>query len=166
METIFFYGHTPNSTGHNVFSNFFLCKFTDSNGTKFNCTEQYMMAGKALLFNDKKSYEKIMSSANPVEIKSLGRKVKNFNEDIWDSKKFSLVKDGVLLKFSQNEHFKQILLKTGDAVLAEASPYDKIWGIGLSRKTAEILNDSTKWKGENLLGKILMQVRDELKEKD
>lgn len=127
-----------------------------------NCcnAEQYMMAEKALLFKDFESYEKIMDSKNPRTIKALGRKVKNFNQAIWLENCQKIVTRGNFLKFTQNEGLKELLLLTDKKEIAEASPYDKIWGIGIGLNSNA--KDKTKWTGQNLLGKCLMRVRNRI----
>lgn len=150
----FFYG--------GIFSQFFPCTFTEM-GVFYNCAEQYMMAQKALLFDDIKTYDKIMSLANPYKIKALGRLVKNFNQEIWDKHKEDIVFNGNLLKFSQNKKLCKQLLATGDKEIVEASPTDTIWGIGLAETDPDIY-DKSKWRGTNLLGKAIMKVRDVLKD--
>jgi len=129
---------------------------------KFFCMEQFMMAKKALLFDDKETFEKIMANTSPKQIKDLGREVKNFNQEVWDKFKFSIVYNGNLLKFGQNEELRELLFNTGDTILVEASPYDKVWGIGLAEDAPDAL-DMNKWLGQNLLGKALTGVRDQLK---
>lgn len=132
------------------------------NGVKYHCNEQYMMAQKALLFNDTKIYDKIMKTKDPKRIKALGRQVNNFEDNIWDNNKYRIVLEANYAKFSQNLYLKDQLLQTGDKIIAEASPYDNIWGIGLtaSDKRAQ---DMSKWLGQNLLGKALMETREKLK---
>ncbi len=124
----------------------------------FSSAEQYMMYRKAVLFQDIKVADKILETSDPKEIKDWGRKVCNFDEDIWDGVKFDVVVLGNLYKFSQNADLGRKLLDTGTKILVEASPSDKVWGIGLSeakaRKTPE-----HKWPGQNLLGSALMRVR-------
>lgn len=132
------------------------------NDIEFCCAEQYMMYKKALLFKDFEIAEKILKSKNPSEIQKLGRIVKNFIPEIWDSNKEEIVYKGNVLKFEQNENLKEILLNTGDTILVEASPYDLIYGIGLGVEDPNI-TDESKWRGLNLLGKILMRVREFLK---
>jgi hypothetical protein len=132
--------------------------FVDKNNIKYNCAEQYMMAKKALLFQDNESYHKIMSAIHPREQQALGRKVKNFNQKIWDANAVSIVYQGNLFKFEQNKELLDLLISTGDKILVEASPYDKIWGIGLSEDNNDIL-DINKWKGLNLLGFTLTNLR-------
>jgi len=129
---------------------------------EYVCAEQYMMAQKALLFDDTDAFDKIMDESDPSKLKAIGRTIRNFHGSTWDEHKYDIVYKGNLLKFSQNERFKSILLGTGDAILCEASPFDKIWGIGMDTEHPKF-NDPDYWEGENLLGKILMQVRDELK---
>ena len=97
----------------------------------------------------------ILETTNPAIIRNLGRFVQNFNQTVWDTKKYDIMKRGLIEKFSQNINLKKALLDTNDAILVEASPYDTIWGIGLSEKDAK----NKKWRGENLLGKALMDVR-------
>lgn len=130
----------------------------------FSTAEQFMMHSKALLFGDKAIAEAILKTNDPKKQKALGRQVKDFNPDVWDAYKFKIVVQGNLLKFSQNESLKTQLLSTGTKVLVEGSPYDKIWGVGLKFDDPRIL-DENKWQGENLLGKALMEVRDQLKDK-
>ena len=149
--TSFFKSHSP-------FSQWYDSKFSDGENTYHNC-EQYMMAHKALLFKDYTTYKKIMQTTNPRDIKKLGREVKNFDQKIWDCHKFNIVRDGNYLKFSQNEDLLNILLSTKGTALVEASPYDKIWGVGLDEFNPDI-NNPYKWKGQNLLGYALMYVRD------
>lgn len=150
----FFYG--------GIYSQFFPCTFTEM-GVSYNSAEQYMMAQKALLFNDIKTYDKIMSLSNPYKIKALGRLVKNFNQEIWDKHKEDIVFNGNLLKFSQNKELCKQLLATGNKEIVEASPTDTIWGIGLAETDPDIY-DKSKWRGTNLLGKAIMKVRDVLKD--
>jgi len=133
--------------------------FKDNKGIEYNCAEQYMFARKALLFIDMVAYEKIMKSTSPAEQQKLGRTVKNFTQKKWDANKVGIVTMGNIFKFSQNEGLKEILLSTKGTLLVEASPYDKIWGIGIGIEDPEV-TDEKKWKGENLLGYILTNVRD------
>ena len=153
----------PFFKSYSPFSQWFNRKFSDGENTYHNC-EQYMMAHKALLFKDYTTYKKIMQTTNPKDIKRLGREVKNFDEKLWDCHKFNIVREGNYLKFSQNEDLLNILLLTKDTILVEASPYDKIWGVGLDVKNSDI-NNPYKWKGQNLLGYALMYVRDRLFDK-
>ena len=134
----------------------------------YNC-EQYMMFQKASLFKDDRIKQKIIQEHNPKNIKKLGREVKNFNNETWNRYKEFIVYQGNLLKFSSNEDLKEKLLSTGNKVLIETSPFDSVYGIGLdyygrsSNKQQFDLFNVDDWKGSNLLGFALMQVRDELR---
>lgn len=123
------------------------------------CAEQFMMRGKAILFGDYEISEKIMKSKSAKTHKSLGRKVKNFDEDIWNNTCYDIVSIGNYLKFTQNQECYDKLIDTNDAILAEGSPYDKIWGVGIKSDDPKVY-DQSKWKGKNLLGQILMDIRD------
>lgn len=122
--------------------------------------EQYMMAEKAKFFRDEERYAAILKESSPAACKKLGRKVTPFDAEAWDEVKYEIVKAGCRAKIAQNSEMKEALIKTGNALLAEASPYDKIWGIGLDAKQAAktALSD---WPGRNLMGKILMELRGE-----
>ena len=116
------------------------------------------MAHKAHLFSpdDTTTFDRIMASTSPAEQKALGQKVPNFDEDIWVAHRFEIVKWGNYLKFSQNKELKELLLGTGERELVEASPRDKIWGVGFAAKNAE--ENRARW-GQNLLGLALMAAR-------
>ena len=124
-----------------------------------------MMASKARLFGDEEVLSEIMAASTPHDYKKLGKQVSGFVAETWDAVKYDIVVKGNKAKFSQIPVLKEYLLSTGDAILAEASPYDKIWGIGLDREHAE-KGSVEQWRGENLLGCALMDVRDWLKETD
>jgi ribA/ribD-fused uncharacterized protein len=134
----------------------------DIDGAVYNCCEQYMMAKKALLFADIQTQNKIMQTSAPREQKDLGRTVANFDARTWNEHKFAIVWQANFLKFSQHQDLRERLLNTGDKILAEASPVDLVWGIGFAAKDDEAL-DQTKWRGQNLLGEVLMSVRDALR---
>lgn len=157
-NVVFFYG-VKNVNGE--FSNHYVREFK-VNGNTFNCVEQYMMAQKALIFRDFETFNKVMNSKDPVEMKHLGREVKNFNAEKWDGVKMKVVKRAVMAKFSQNWDLRELLLQTGDKLIAESNPMDRIWGIGICKSDKDVMNKMEEW-GENLLGKIMMEVRDELK---
>ena len=127
----------------------------------FVCAEQAMMYQKANLFGDYQVANEILTTTDPKAIKQLGRKVANFNEEIWCQRRERIVYDNNLAKFTQNPHLLKKLLATGDKTLVEASPYDRIWGIGLAASDQNA-NDPKKWRGLNLLGKILTRLRNEL----
>jgi len=164
MEFLFFWGHHPRKDGevnHSCFSQWYDSKFTVDDA-QFKTAEHWMMAEKANLFSDLGIIDEILNSKTPKDAKALGRKIKNFDNKLWNDNKYEIVKQGNLHKFVEYEDLKEFLIGTGDKVLVEASPYDKIWGIGLS-KDDEDSSDPNLWRGENLLGFALMEVRDELR---
>lgn len=125
----------------------------------YNTAEKFMMMGKAALFGDDVIFEKMSSTISPSEHKSLGQKVKNFDENIWKMYSRDIVKIGNYLKFSQNTDLKDKLLGTHSAELVEGSPCDRIWGVGM-RFDNPLINDKSNWKGLNYLGECIMYVRD------
>ena len=145
--------------GKSCFSQWWKSDFTNSEGVVFSTAEKWMMFKKAELFKDHTILNKILTHNDPKEIKSLGRQIKDFDQKIWDQKKYGLVLEGSLLKFAQNDALKEFLINTSDSVIVEASPYDKIWGIGM-KSDEENVNNPNCWKGENLLGFALMEARD------
>ena len=139
-----------------------MSSFTDPRTNQtFNCAEQYMMYHKAILFNDLDIASQIMQTNSPRQHKSLGAKVKHFNDKVWNKEKANIVENGNWLKFTQSEQLKTWLLSTGERELVEASPFDRIWGIGFTATDA-VKVERSLW-GDNLLGKILMSVRDRLR---
>jgi ribA/ribD-fused uncharacterized protein len=161
---LFFWGHQPNKDGSiskTCFSQWWLSPF-EVEGITYKTAEHWMMAKKAVLFNDNAVLEKIIASNSPAEAKKLGREVKNYNETLWLAARFEIVKEGNYYKFNQNPELKTFLLNTKDRVIVEASPVDAIWGIGMASDDKNVMNPG-KWKGLNLLGFALMEVRDELR---
>jgi ribA/ribD-fused uncharacterized protein len=149
---VFFWGGTYSQWMPSVFK---------IDGVEYNCAEQYMMAKKALLFNDFESLAKIMGTTDPREQKALGKKVKGFDKELWETYCRKYVYDGNYAKFTQNPKMLKELMDTGNKEIVEASPEDKIWGIGMHSSDPDIL-DKTKWKGTNWLGMAIMEVRDDL----
>ncbi|MBN2737036.1 MAG: NADAR family protein [Spirochaetales bacterium] len=161
---IFFWGHQASKDGkitQSCFSQWWPCRF-DFQGRSYFCSEQWMMAEKARLFNDDKTRRKIYELNDPELIKRAGREICNFNQKIWDLNKYQIVLYGNYLKFSQNEDLAEYLLATNEKVIVEANPYDRIWGIGLTCNQKNIENPKN-WIGQNLLGFILMEIRDILR---
>ena len=131
-------------------------------GQCYVSAEQYMMAEKARFFQDAETFRRILSTSAPQQVKRLGREIRNFNEILWAGCREEIVFQGNLAKFRQNQAFGNFLLGTGNKILAEASPHDRIWGIGLE-ETASSAKNPLLWKGKNLLGFCLMRVRADMK---
>jgi ribA/ribD-fused uncharacterized protein len=120
-----------------------------------------MMHGKALLFDDQEVAAQILAADHPRQHKALGRKVKRFDDAAWKREREAIVRAGNRAKFTQNAELRELLFATQGTTLVEASPYDKIWGIGLAASDPRA-QDPAQWKGQNLLGRILTALRDEL----
>lgn len=164
MEYLFFWGHqskNKDQIDETCLSQWFETEF-EYEKIIYPTAEHWMMAEKARLFGDEESFEKIVNCFCAKEVKAIGGKVKGFKDSIWLSNREEIVKNGNYLKFKQNKDLWDYLDGTGEKVLVEASPYDKIWGIGMKSKNSEILNPNN-WKGLNLLGFALMEVRNKLR---
>lgn len=164
IDFLFFWGHRPSDNGDitkSCLSQWWKCSFSEDI-YEYCCMEQYMMFNKAQLFGDDEIGKKIMDCTDPNTIKKLGRKVKNFNPDVWDKVKYSIILNGNYLKFIQNPKLRNFLLSTGNKILVEASPYDNIWGIQMSANDIRATNPN-EWCGNNLLGFALTEVREEIK---
>jgi ribA/ribD-fused uncharacterized protein len=144
------------------FSQWYPCKFKDDTGKIFVTAEQFMMHHKALTFGDAEIAELILKTNNPKDQKALGRQVKNFDADKWNSVAKDIVYQGNQYKFTQNPVLLDVLLSTGNKTIVEASPYDRIWGIGLGEEQARI-TPPEQWLGTNWLGEVLTKLRDDLK---
>lgn len=148
---------------YGCFSNWYHAEF-DYAGRHYENSEQFMMYHKVLMFHKYELADKIMQTSDPAKCKKIaGQKFAEFDSELWEKTCVAIVKRGVKAKFAQNRSILKILLNTGNALLAECSPYDKKWGIGID------INDPQRffvanWKGKNLLGRILMEVRDELRQ--
>ena len=163
-ELCLFWGHQPSEDDQltrSCLSQWWMEDFYTT-ADSYLCMEQYMMAAKAELFGDKEIRDQILKCSDQKQIKALGRKVQGFDQKVWDKFKYAIVLLGNWHKFSQNRDLREFLLSTGDSVLVEASPYDAIWGIRLAASSPEA-QDPMKWRGQNLLGFALMEVRDELR---
>jgi ribA/ribD-fused uncharacterized protein len=151
---VFFYGNADH------LSNFYKTTFVYS-GKTFSCGEQFIMYGKAKVFKDEEIAHKILLESSPTKIKALGRKVKNFDDGVWRNVREDIAYIGLREKYRQNDGLKNALICTGERTIVEASPRDKIWGIGMGENNPSV-EDTTKWKGTNILGKILMRVRKQI----
>ena len=146
---------------YGCFSNWYKADFEYA-GKKFISAEQYMMYHKMMQFGAFDVAERILNETDQGTIKSLGRtKIDSFDPKLWDKTKYAIVKRGIRAKFMQNPELLQQLLDMGNALLAECSKNDRQWGIGIDI-TDESRMDTTKWHGQNLLGRILMEIRQEL----
>lgn len=162
-DYFFFWGHTPQYPGSidkSCLSQWFPLPFTVENVT-YATAEHWMMAGKAKLFKDADALSKILATEKPGSAKALGRKVKDFVDDVWSANSYNIVVEGNYHKFTQHESLKSFLLTTGNKIIVEASPRDFIWGIGLSQHAKEAM-DPFMWRGTNKLGFALMEVRDKI----
>jgi ribA/ribD-fused uncharacterized protein len=131
------------------FSNWSKHGVTD-NDVYFYTTEHYLMYHKAILFKDHETAKKILIEKSPYAVKTLGRNVLNFDESMWNKKKYNIMLNGILLKVQQHKDVRDLLLSTGTTKIRETSDYDSIWGTG----------PGPARKGQNLLGLIWMNVRD------
>jgi len=143
-------------------SNWSLHSVRDDRGVEFKTAEHYVMWHKAMMMGDEISAAKIIEAETPAEVKKIGRGVKPWNEQKWVSVREDVVRRALELKVSQHRDIQSRLLGTNQSILAEASPYDKVWGIGLSARD-ENAADPSKWRGLNLLGKQWMIVREALR---
>lgn len=149
--------HNPDED-NGFLSNWYLSAFS-VDGIIFSSMEQYMMYKKAVCFGDDENAARILETKEVTEIKSLGRKIVGYDDNIWNGVRQIVVYQGLMEKFTQNDELRDKLLKTGKSVLAECAVKDTIWGIGLSLRDPGRL-EMTKWKGQNLLGYTLMMVRE------
>ncbi|EBP1705225.1 NADAR family protein [Salmonella enterica] len=166
VKYLWFWGHQPaanNEITASCFSQWWQGSPFTYDGITYATAEHWMMAGKARLFNDSKTLARILAAATQAEAKKLGRQVTNFDEQRWQDCCFELVSEGNYHKFSQHSALKTFLLNTQPRILVEASPVDKIWGIGLAKDHPHA-GVPSHWKGKNLLGFALMVVRDRLAE--
>lgn len=156
-----FWGHKPRPDGalsDSCFSQWWPCRF-EVDGVTYSSAEQFMMAGKARLFGDSEVLEQILSHDDPGKVKSLGRRVRGFEQGAWSAASFELVTRGNVAKFGQDGALRKHLLCSAPSVLVEASPLDTIWGIGLGASNPDA-RDPRTWRGRNLLGFALMRARD------
>ncbi|GAA3679091.1 NADAR domain-containing protein [Lentzea roselyniae] len=163
MKFLFFWGHRPErdgSLGKGCLSQWWPCSF-EADGQSFTSAEHYMMWRKALLFDDTAVAERVRAARTPAEAKALGRQVSGFDDSVWVSSRLSIVVDGNLAKFGQDPALRSYLLGTGSRMLVEASPLDRVWGIGLAADDPRA-SDPSSWRGLNLLGEALMEVRSRL----
>ncbi len=157
---VMFWGHTVRKDGavrHECLSQWWPGRFT-VDGVTYASAEHWMMAGKARMFGDEAVEQRVLGARTPAEAKKLGRLVRGFDEKTWTAGRFDLVVEGNVAKFGQDEALREYLLSTGGRVLVEASPLDRIWGIGLAADDIRA-ERPLEWRGLNLLGFALMEAR-------
>ena len=160
VEFLHFWGHRPpvgGGVGPGCLSQWWPSPFV-VDGVRYATAEHYMMVGKARLFGDEATAGRILATPDPERVKALGRRVAGFDEQVWRAHRFDIVVAGGTAKFGQHPELRRFLTGTGDRVLVEASPVDRIWGIGLTATDPDAA-DPARWKGLNLLGFALMRVR-------
>ena len=158
---IFFWGHTPAADGQigpSCLSQWWMARF-EIEGITYSCAEQFMMAEKARMFHDEEMLSLILEAKQPKAMKAYGRSVRNFDKGTWDHACYGIVKKASMAKFSQNRELWEFLRSTKNRILVEASPRDRIWGIGMGKSNPDA-QCPLKWKGTNLLGFALTEARD------
>ncbi|MFI0507245.1 NADAR family protein [Streptomyces albogriseolus] len=165
VRYLHFWGHRPlpdGRIGASCLSQWWPSPFT-VDGVEYATAEHWMMAAKARLFGDAEGERRVLAAGHPSEAKKAGRLVRGFDEEIWRRERFGIVVEGSEHKFAAHEGLRSFLLGTGDRVLVEASPVDRVWGIGLAADD-EAADDPARWRGPNLLGFALMEARRRLRE--
>lgn len=163
VKYLHFWGHRPRadgSVGAGCLSQWWPSPFT-VDGVEYATAEHWMMAGKARLFGDADAERRAVDASHPHEAKSAGRTVRGFDEEVWRRHRFGLVVEGSVHKVGQHTGLRDFLLGTGERVLVEASPRDRVWGIGMSA-SHEAAEEPARWRGLNLLGFALMEARSRL----
>lgn len=164
VKYLHFWGHTPRrdgTLGSSCLSQWWLSPFT-VDGVEYGTAEHWMMAAKARLFSDAEAEAAVLASRTPAEAKKAGRLVRGFDEAIWERERFGIVVEGSVHKFASTPALSSFLVGTGSRVLVEASPMDRIWGVGLAADD-ERIQDPERWLGPNLLGFALMEARERLR---
>ena len=160
-----FWGHKPepdSSIGRGCLSQWWPAAFTVDDHT-FATAEHYMMWRKAMLFDDTEAAAAILAAPHPHRAKALGRTVRAFDQAVWEAERYGIVVTGSTAKFGQHQDLGAFLSGTGDRVLVEASPLDRVWGIGMAA-TDPGADDPARWRGLNLLGYALMDARTAISE--
>jgi ribA/ribD-fused uncharacterized protein len=163
IDFLFFWGHQPRpdgAIGPGCLSQWWPAPFTED-GVTYATAEHWMMAGKARLFDDEQGLAAVLAAASPKDAKGAGRAVRGYSDQAWAAARFDLVVAGNLAKFRQNPDLAEFLSATRRKVLVEASPRDRVWGIGMGASHSDATRPS-RWRGTNLLGFALMNVRDQL----
>lgn len=156
-----FWGHqaaVPGRADAACLSQWWPAAFT-VDGRQYPTAEHWMMAEKARLFDDPQALDAALTAPSPGAAKAAGRRVRCFTEERWRQERYDVVRRGNLAKFGQHADLCRFLLTTGNKILVEASPFDRIWGVGMAKTDADLARPS-RWRGLNLLGFALMDVRD------
>lgn len=164
VEFLFFWGHTPKDAGSvdaACLSQWFARSF-EVDRALYATAEHWMMAEKARLFGDREALSRILEAPTPADAKAWGRKVRKYDDEAWAKNRFEAVVRGNVAKFGQHPDLRAFLLRTGERVLVEASPRDRIWGIGMGKANVDARRPE-KWRGQNLLGFALLEVRERLR---
>ncbi|MFI9343729.1 NADAR family protein [Streptomyces sp. NPDC052773] len=164
VKYLHFWGHRPRPDGRigaSCLSQWWPSPFT-VDGVEYATAEHWMMAAKARLFDDAEAERRVLAAVQPAEAKKAGRLVRGFDEGVWELERFGIVVEGSVRKFAAHEDLREFLLNTGERVLVEASPVDRVWGIGLAADD-EAAADPERWRGLNLLGFALMEARGRLR---
>jgi ribA/ribD-fused uncharacterized protein len=165
IKYLHFWGHRPRADGQvgaSCLSQWWPSPFT-VDGVTYATAEHWMMAGKARLFGDAEAERRALAAGHPSQAKKAGRLVRGFDDAVWERERFGIVVEGSVHKFAAHADLREFLLGTGDRVLVEASPVDRIWGIGLTADD-EAATDPERWRGPNLLGFALMEARRRLRD--
>ncbi|MEB3959540.1 NADAR family protein [Streptomyces kunmingensis] len=163
VKYLHFWGHAPRkdgALGPSCLSQWWPSPFTVE-GVEYATAEHWMMASKARLFDDAEAERQVLAAAHPSQAKKAGRLVRDFDDAVWLRERFRIVVEGSVHKFAADPDLRDFLLRTGGRVLVEASPVDRIWGIGLAADDAAA-QDPRTWRGPNLLGFALMEARGRL----
>ncbi len=163
VKWLFFWGHTPknqNAVDASCLSQWFPRAF-EIGGLRYASAEHWMMAEKARLFGDEDAARRAIEAKSPAEAKLVGRTVQHFDDAKWSAYRFEAVVRGNVAKFGTHEDLGAFLRATGDRVLVEAAPRDRIWGIGMGASNPDA-RDPSRWRGSNLLGFALMEARQRL----
>ncbi|TYB65436.1 NADAR family protein [Nonomuraea sp. PA05] len=160
LKYLYFWGHQPagdGGVGKGCLSQWWPVRFT-ADGHTFASAEHYMMAHKAWLFGDEENAARVLAVRHPKQAKELGRAVRGFDQATWEKHRFDIVVRGNVAKFGGHEELAGYLLGTGTRILVEASPVDRVWGIGLAADDDRAASPQ-RWQGLNLLGFALMAAR-------
>ncbi|WP_285485268.1 NADAR family protein [Amycolatopsis sp. NBRC 101858] len=163
FKYVYFWGNQPprgGGVGSGCLSQWWPSPF-EVDGVRFATAEHYMMWRKAMLFGDEEAASQVLAARHPKQAKDFGRRVRRFDEAAWVAHRREIVVDGNVAKFGQHPDIGRYLAGTGERVLVEASPLDRIWGIGLAADNP-VIEKPRSWRGLNLLGFALADVRAQL----